>query len=214
MFEIMGTIGMKHYSNGKRYPIVKAKCLSCGVEQEIIKQNAQKSNREQRTHCAHCVENAFHRMTNTRIWGIWQGLKQRAMNQLDKNYGGRGITVCDDWLTFTKFYEDMFSTYRDDLTIERVDVNKPYCKENCRWVTNMEQQSNKRTNRYLVYQGKQMHLAELVRQSGFSKMMLVMRLNRGMSADEAVKDCALSPYGKSQRPVNTRRRERRMSMTS
>lgn len=214
MFKILETVGHRLYSNGKRHQYVRVVCLRCGGEQELIRQNAIKSNREKRQHCAMCINDTFHRMTNTRLWSIWQGMRWRAQDKADKNYGGRGITICPEWENFWDFYRDMSPTYQDHLTIERVDVNKPYSKSNCRWATNMEQQSNKRNNRVVVYQGEQMHLAELCRVSGFSKMMLVMRLNRGMTADEAVENCRLSPYGKSQRPVNTRRRERRMSTTS
>ena len=137
----------------------------------------------------------------------------RARDKADKNYGGRGISVCQEWSDFNVFYSDMSPTYSDDLTIERVNVNQHYCKENCVWATNMVQQSNKRTNRYLVYQGEEIHLAELVRRTGISKMMLRMRLNRGMSADEAVEDAKNSPYGKSQTSSAVKRREKRMSMT-
>jgi hypothetical protein len=213
MFKILGIYGHRLYSNGKVHPIVNVVCLTCGTEQVMVKQNAIKSNRLNGQHCAQCINTTFHRMTNTRIWSIWQGLKWRAQDQLDKNYGGRGITMCPEWEDFKVFYADMSETYQDNLTIERIDANRPYSKENCRWATNMEQQSNKRNNRVVIYKGEQMHLAELCRRSGCSKMMLVMRLNRGMTADEAVADCALSLYGKSQQQKNVQRREKRMSMT-
>lgn len=213
MYKILETVGHRLYSNGKRHPVVKVVCLRCHTDQVMIRQNAIKSNRERREYCSFCINETFHRLTNTRIWGIWHGLRWRTKDRTDKNYGGRGITVCPEWEDFRVFFADMFDTYQDHLTIERIDVNKPYSKDNCRWATNMEQQGNKRNNRVVVYQGKQMHLAELCRRSGFSKMMIVMRLNRGMSADEAVLDCQQSPYGKSQNQVNVRRREKRMSTT-
>lgn len=213
MFEILENIGHKHYSNGKRLVMVKAKCLTCGVEQEMLRQNVVKSNKEQRRHCVTCIDGTFHRLTGTRIWRIWSGIRWRCSDLADKNYGGRGITVDPSWESFDNFYRDMKDGYRDDLTIERIDVNLPYSVTNCRWATNAEQQSNKRNNRYVQYEGETIHLAELVRRSGFSKMMLMMRLNRGMTGDEAVADCRNSGYGKSQRPVNIRRRENRMSTT-
>jgi hypothetical protein len=143
-------------------------------------------------------------MTHTRIWRIWNGLRNRARDLTDKNYGGRGITVCPEWSDFDTFYEDMSPGYSDDLTIERIDVNAPYCKKNCRWATNMEQQVNKRNNRVVTYQGETMHLAELVRRSGVTKIMLTMRLNRGMTGDEAVQDAKNSSYGKGPRAKGRR----------
>jgi len=214
MFKIHETVDYRHYSNGKSHPIVRVTCNSCGAEHQMIRQNAVKSNRKGQKHCVNCINDTFHRMTHTRIWNIWRGLKNRVRDMTDKNYGGRGITMCSEWQSFTQFYQDMSGTYRDDLTIERIDVNKSYCKENCRWASNMEQQANKRNNRVVTYKGEKIHLAELCRRSGFSKIMLVMRLNRGMNADQAVEDCQRSNYGKSQRPVDIRRREKRMYMTS
>lgn len=214
MFEVVEKLGMRQYGSGKKpRSVVLVRCTTCGGVSEILHQNAMKSNRNGNQHCAHCIKETYHFMTNTRIWRIWQGLRWRVKDRDDKNYGGRGIAVCPEWSSFVQFYEDMWVGYSDDLTIERIDVNGPYSKDNCRWASNMEQQSNKRNNRCVSYQGEQLHLAELVRRSGFSKMMLRMRLNRGMTADEAVQDCMGSGYGKSQRPADIKRREKRMSMT-
>lgn len=209
MLEILKTLKERHYTNTKVMILVLVRCVRCGKKSKILKQNADKHNRKNRKYCQHCVDESYHHLTNTRIWGIWQGMRWRARNPLDKNYGGRGITVCEEWNNFEKFYEDMHNGYSDDLTIERVDVNKPYCKDNCIWATNMVQQANKRNNRVVTYQGEQIHLAELCRRSGFSKMMIVMRLNRGMTGDEAVEDAKRSPYGKGKRA-----QKNRMFMTS
>lgn len=202
--EIIVTLEKKHYTATKAMTLVLAKCLRCGEVSEILKQNVTKHNRKGSEFCQACIGDSYHRMTNTRIWRIWQQLRFRAKDTEDKNYGGRGITVCPEWNDFDRFYSDMSQGYSDELTIERIDVNGPYCKDNCRWATNMEQQGNKRTNRMVTYQGERMHLAELVRRSGVSKMMMVMRLNRGMTGDEAVADAKGSPYGKGPRAKGRR----------
>lgn len=214
MFDILQTLGTKRLSSGKTLSVVLARCLTCGNEQEMVRQNAIKSNRENRQHCSKCISDTFHEMTNTRIYRIWQGVKRRTQDTFDKNYGGRGIGIDPSWNEFLAFYSDMSDGYADHLTIERIDVNKPYQKDNCRWATNMEQQSNKRNNRLVQYQGEILHLAEVCRRSGVSKMKMLIRLNRGMTGDEAVQDALNSTYGKSQRRVNMMRRERRMSTTS
>lgn len=215
MLEIVKTLDEKRVTaRGKRMTQVVAVCGRCGSNQVMLLQNVMKHNRLGREHCASCIEDSFHRMTNSRIYRIWRGMTNRARGVCDsENYFDCGIDVCKRWESFRNFYEDMSAGYSDELTLERIDNDKGYCRENCRWATNLEQQSNKRNNRRVVYQGEEMHLAELVRRSGVSKTMLRMRLNRGMSADEAVEDARRSPYGKSQDPKNVVRRERRRSTT-
>lgn len=209
MLTILRTLPERRFSGSKWRTLVWAKCVRCGTESTYLQQNVAKHNRKGNAHCGFCVADMYHNLTGTRIWRIWQGMKARSGDTNDKNYGGRGINVCPEWDNFERFYADMSEGYSDDLTIERADVNRPYSKDNCRWATNMEQQSNKRNNRYVTYQGEKMHLAELVRRSGFSKMMLIMRLNRGMTGDQAVADAQASPYGKGNRAVKGR-----MSTTS
>lgn len=84
-----------------------------------------------------------------RLYRIWQGMKSRCYytkNKCYDSYGGRGISICDEWLrSFNAFAEwALANGYRDNLSIDRIDVNGNYCHENCRWITMAEQQKNKR----------------------------------------------------------------------
>lgn len=96
-----------------------------------------------------------HRLSDTRLYNIWQAMKQRCYYPKHKdyhNYGGRGIIVCDEWLTdFKAFYDwSMSNGYRDDLTIDRKDVNGNYEPSNCRWATWRDQRLNQRPRKRVV----------------------------------------------------------------
>lgn len=107
-----------------------------------------------------------------------------------EGYGGRGIKICDEWLGqhgFMNFYDwAMTNGYSDELSIERIDVNGDYEPSNCRWITNAEQQRNKRNNVYLTYGGKTMTCAEWSRELGLHVGTVNNRLHKGYSVEECL----------------------------
>lgn len=85
---------------------------------------------------------------NNKIYLLWKSIKHRCCNKKDKsykNYGGRGITICEDWLNFDNFYNWLISSnYKEGLQIDRINNDKGYSPENCHFVTCSENQRNKR----------------------------------------------------------------------
>ncbi len=120
---------------------------------------------------------------NMRLYNIWKSIKQRCYNSKNKdfkNYGGRGITVCDEWKNdFNAFYDwAMANDYKDDLTIDRVNTNADYSPNNCRWVNRIIQNNNTRRNLYITYNGETHTVAEWENILNISRNVLRLRLFR------------------------------------
>jgi hypothetical protein len=114
-------------------------------------------------------------------------MKARCLNRNSPhfhNYGGRGITIAESWLTFENFYRDMGEP-APGMTLERRDNDGPYSPENCRWATRAEQAINKRTNVFIEYQGLRLVIEEWGRRLGVRPRMLRKRLNAGWSVEDA-----------------------------
>lgn len=109
-----------------------------------------------------------HGMSRTRLYRIWSLIKNRCENENSpayRNYGGRGIELCEDWHSSSAFFEWALSNgYAENLTIDRIDNNKGYSPENCRWVDETTQGNNKRTNRYITIGDKTKTLAQWCRE--------------------------------------------------
>lgn len=109
-----------------------------------------------------------HNMSNTRIREIWNCMKQRCSNPRNtayKYYGGRGVSVCDEWKNdFSSFLSWALNNgYTDDLTLDRIDTNGNYEPSNCRWISRAEQQNNTRYVRHFTINGETKSLAEWCR---------------------------------------------------
>lgn len=135
----------RKYSYIVTYDLLNEKVKSCG--------------------CLHKEIVSVHGESRTRLNRIWVDMRSRCYNSNAKdykNYGARGIKVCDEWKdSFINFREWAINNgYTDELTIERINVNGDYSPENCKWATKKEQENNKRTNIYDYYKGEKLTMMQ------------------------------------------------------
>jgi hypothetical protein len=133
-------------------------------------------------------------VTKTRPIGYdtWVGLSQRCHNPNNpryKDYGAKGITVCDRWRGddgFKNFLEDMGPRPSPKHSLDRRDNDLGYCKENCRWATDLEQGQNTGRNRNITCNGKTQCIRAWEREMGFGNAVIHQRLENGWSVEEAI----------------------------
>jgi len=126
-----------------------------------------------------------HGASKSGVYKSWMKMVSRCNNSNNYKfgyYGGRGIKVSEDWLSFENFYKDM-GDRPDGMSIERVDNNKGYSKENCCWATRSEQAKNKRSAVMLKHNGKSQCIADWSRELGIHRSTIVSRNRRGVSID-------------------------------
>lgn len=131
------------------------------------------------------IGNFIHGFNKTRIQEIHHAMKERCYNKNHmyyNNYGGRGITICDEWLGkdgLKNFGEwALKNGYNDNLSIDRIDNNANYCPKNCRWSTHFEQQNNTRHNYKIEYNGETLSLSEASRKYKINIHTLCNRLKK------------------------------------
>lgn len=136
-----------------------------------------------------------HKMTGTRIWTVWRGMNGRCSNPKYKdyqNYGGRGISVCDRWKeSFSNFYADMGDPPTKSHTLDRINNDLGYSPENCRWATSKQQNRNRRSNRWIEWNGEVKTMAEWgedprLTEIGINQAYLGNRIRDGWSIDSAM----------------------------
>lgn len=149
--------------------------------------------------CSKCSRKAsaekrkIHGLSDSRLQHIHSGMMARCTNKNHtyyKNYGGRGISVCDEWYGskgFPAFVEWAKSSgYSDCLTLDRIDNNGNYCPENCKWSTRKEQANNTRRNKVICFNGETHTLSQWADIYHMDQDLLGRRLLRGVSMERAV----------------------------
>lgn len=139
-----------------------------------------------------------HGKRGTRTYKSWAMMKDRCFNQTNpsyKNYGGRGITVCERWMEFGNFCEDM-GERPQDMTLGRIDNNGGYEPGNCRWETKKQQERNSRNNRLVNFNGKMVPIIVVSEQTGVPYRTLRSRIVRlKWDLQSAISKPILSKHG-------------------
>ena len=183
------------YISPKGYRSIRWKCkCKCG-NIVTVRYSDIKSGRTLSCGCLHkerAIEaNFIHGMTNSRLHQIWNNIKDRVFNhncKQYKDYGGRGISICNEWKdNFTAFRDWAYSNgYQDDLMIDRINNDDSYSPCNCRWVDRLTQNNNTRKNVFLTFSGKKLTVSQWARELGVNVSLLRCRLKRGWTVEDTL----------------------------
>lgn len=165
-----------------KYDVQKGHTKSCGCLQ---KENTSKAKRT-------------HGDTDSRLYYIWENMRKRCYKPNSdryKNYGARGITICDDWKNnYSNFYKWAYSNgYNDNLTIERIDINGNYEPSNCTWITMKDQAKNRTSNKWVYIDNVKYSPQELEKIYKIPVKTIYARIARGDKGHAVVR-----PLGKRQ----------------
>lgn len=187
-FEIVDSY---HVNKPYRNTIYVCKCALCGkisdysISDILNKKARCKCNRKRK------YRNGFD--MKSRLYNIYRSIIKRTQNPKNKdykNYGGRGIILCQEWDDdYRKFYYwSMENGYKDNLSIDRIDVNGNYVPNNCRWVDMKTQINNTRVNHRITYNGENHTIAEWAEKSCVSYGTFKGRIRRGWSVEKALNE--------------------------
>lgn len=132
-----------------------------------------------------------HGWYGTRVYSVWKRIIDRCENPSVpqyKNYGGRGIRMCDEWRNNPKAFCEwaIAHGYAEGLSLDRIDVNGDYEPNNCRWITMGKQQTNKRNNVTITFNGKTQCVAEWARELGLTQHRLYQRVKAGWTNPQEI----------------------------
>lgn len=170
------------------YTLWKCRCI-CGAECIVASHDLISGKKKS---CG-CRRGQNHKMSGTPIYNLWQHIKLRCFNPEYagyENYGGRGITICDEWLNFQAFYDYISKLEHcgeEGYTIDRIDVNGNYEPGNVRFAIKRTQSRNKRNNIYADYFGKRTLLVDIAELTGIKYNTLVQRLKKGLNDADLIK---------------------------
>ena len=136
--------------------------------------------------------NTTHKLSYDRFHRIWRAIYLRCNDKENLIYGGRGIKC--EWKSFEEFKNDMHDSYLEhcekfgvkNTTIDRINNDWDYYKENCKWASMTEQANNRRTNHYLLFNGKKQSMANWARELNMTYDTIKLRIKRGWSIEKTL----------------------------
>lgn len=194
----------KQYMIGKKYGILtvlseiqtrnknghilyNVKC-DCGKEKQILGASLRSGASRSCNKCS--LLTGSHGMWKSKEFSIWGSMKDRCYNKNNpryKNYGERGIRVCDNWIaSFKNFYNDMGKKPSELYSLDRINNNGNYCKDNCRWVTAKVQAKNRSNNKIFTFNNKTLCASDWCELLNMSSSTFYNRLNRGWSIEKTI----------------------------
>lgn len=195
-------VALKNVGKDKKYSLLWECICDCG---NTVVVSSRELSREHRKSCG-CLKETYkfkHGYSKHPLYDCWVSMKARCNNKRNPkypSYGGRGITVCEEWENdFCSFLEwSLKNGYDEQLTLDRIDNNKGYYPENCRWTTRKVQQNNTRHNRYIEYNGETKTLAQWCELLNLKYSTMLNRFSHGYTAKQAFET-----------PIKTRQGERK-----
>lgn len=164
-----------------------------------------KTGRAKSCGCSRMNVHTSHGMSKTKLYRKWAGMKKRCENKnfgQYKNYGGRGITVCEEWSnSFESFMEwSINNCYSDNLELDRIDNNGGYNPKNCRYVNRITNCNNKRNTQNIEINGVKKPLMDWVRETGLSRSAICGRIKKGFTGEEIIQP-KMNPGPKGSEPI-------------
>lgn len=140
------------------------------------------------------------------LYSVWQSMRRRCRNPRAKqfdDYGGRGISICPEWDSFSQFVADM-GPRPDGYSLDRIDNDGGYSPDNCRWSPRVEQQRNQRRTLKVTIEGKQYLVSELRHLTGLKNETIIDRANKGMNYEQVTRKTRYTFTGGVRRAVEVR----------
>lgn len=182
-------VALKNVGKDNKYSLLWECICDCG---NTVVVSSRELSREHRKSCG-CLKETYkfkHGYSKHPLYDCWVSMKARCNNKRNPkypSYGGRGITVCEEWENdFCSFLEwSLKNGYDEQLTLDRIDNNKGYYPENCRWTTRKVQQNNTRHNRYIEYNGETKTLSQWCELLNLKYSTMLNRFSHGYTAKQA-----------------------------